>query len=450
MRKKQEGIGKMRLVKGIALAFFVLSSLLVSSGYCADGASGVADEALVKVYAEQEAAMKQLQAKEYENAYQRCGSANDEIKAIIAKLQDNDPKSDKVREITKAQRDLEGDILKAWGKELAADAQAAIDEDNKVLTDDEGKLVSKKTTDVEDAQAAAKILEKINAAIEKLSKAKVLLRDDDRTEVTGILEGLEKSRIIYDGKSLTAREKTQRAELFRQADEMFLKSRELFRKSQYNAADQLFEEIKAKLEEARELFGQAGSTAVEVKRRLDAIENMRADLHIEWARYLINEAKKSVAAQDVDDALAKLNIAKEIDPSRAEMIDSMANAFRAEKRDLEFKEETKVDIIMPDTTQHDFDIKVKIEAGIVLMKNGRYSDARDSFETVLISDPYNLTAIRYLSRINDELKKIADERREQIFRERLAEVRWKWAEPVTPLACRSQRRFGFEGNPQGS
>ena len=109
----------------------------------------------------------------------------------------------------------------------------------------------------------------------------------------------------------------------------------------------MFEEIKAKLEEARELFGQAGSTAVEVKRRLDAIENMRADLHMEWARYLINEAKKSVAAQDVDDALAKLNIAKEIDPSRAEMIDSMANAFRAEKRDLEFKEETKVDIIMP-------------------------------------------------------------------------------------------------------
>ena len=141
---------------------------------------------------------------------------------------------------------------------------------------------------------------------------------------------------------------------------------------------------------------------------------------------------------------------EEIDPSRAEMIDSMANAFRAEKRDLEFKEETKVDIIMPDTTQHDFDIKVKIEAGIVLMKNGRYSDARDSFETVLISDPYNLTAIRYLSRINDELKKIADERREQIFRERLAEVRWKWAEPVTPLLAGPSGDLGSKAIRKGA
>ena len=41
------------------------------------------------------------------------------------------------------------------GQGITADAQAAIDEDNKVLTDDEGKLVSKKTTDVEDAQALA-------------------------------------------------------------------------------------------------------------------------------------------------------------------------------------------------------------------------------------------------------------------------------------------------------
>ena len=117
MRKKQEGIGKMRLVKGIALAFFVLSSLLVSSGYCADGASGVADEALVKVYAEQEAAMKQLQAKEYENAYQRCGSANDEIKAIIAKLQDNDLSLTRFARLRRHSA-TEGDILKAWGKEL--------------------------------------------------------------------------------------------------------------------------------------------------------------------------------------------------------------------------------------------------------------------------------------------------------------------------------------------
>ena len=84
------------------------------------------------------------------------------------------------------------------------------------------------------------------------------------------------------------------------------------------------------------------------------------------------------------------------------------------------------------------------------MKNGRYSDARDSFETVLIFRSLQPDGNPLPFRINDELKKIADERREQIFRERLAEVRWKWAEPVTPLLAGPSGDLGSKAIRKGA
>lgn len=73
--------------------------------------------------------------------------------------------------------------------------------------------------------------------------------------------------------------------------------------------------------------------------------------------------------------------------------------------------------------------------GDIFKRYKRYADARDTYEKLLLKDPHDVGAIRVLREINGKLLDEATEKRargEQVG-ERLAEVRWNWAEPVTPL-----------------
>ncbi|MBR4417890.1 MAG: hypothetical protein IKS67_14025, partial [Victivallales bacterium] len=412
----------MMRVVGLLLALCVFGL----SGYNA-WAADAGNEQFLKIITEQENALKLLEAGDYEKAMANCDEAEEILKGVIDKLKIGDPLEAKVRESAASLHALKGDVYKAWGMKLAQDVETEI------ASEAGAADATQSAADAELARAefAGKVLAKINDSLEKLSKARMLLKDVK--DVNETIANLEKQRIKYDGMALTVRERTRRDELFKNADEQYILGRNLYKEGKYEEADEQLEASKKSLQEISEQFGRAASTADKVSKKLATIEALRADLHVDWAKHIIVEAKKLVDAKDVDEAIAKLNLAVEIDPSREEQIDKMREAFIKEKDNLEFKQETTLENIMPDTKQNEFDIRVKIDAGIVLMKNGRYADARDSFETVLIADPYNLTAIRYLQRISDELKKIADERREQIFHERLAEVRWKWAEPVTPL-----------------
>ncbi|MBP5673960.1 MAG: hypothetical protein J6X49_16355, partial [Victivallales bacterium] len=423
MSTKQQTRKKMTRVVGLTLAFCMLSLLIPSA--LAQGAKTGADEQFLKIITQQENALKLLETGDYEKAMVECDSAEEILKGIIDKLEPGSQLERRIRESSDNLHALKGDIFKAWGMKVAQQVEADIAAGVPAADPEQPD------TELTRAEFAGKVVEKINEALDKLSKARILLKDVK--EINETIANLEKQRIKFDGLALTVREKTRRDELFRNADEQFIAGRDLYKKGKYEEADEQLEASKKSLEEISAQFGRAASTADKVSKKLAVIENVRADLHVDWAKQIIIEAKKLVDAKNVDEAIAKLNLAAEIDPSRDEQIDKMREAFIKEKDNLEFKQETTLENIMPDTKQNEFDIRVKLDAGIVLMKNGRYADARDSFETVLIADPYNLTAIRYLTRISDELKKVADERREQIFHERLAEVRWKWAEPVTPL-----------------
>lgn len=69
----------------------------------------------------------------------------------------------------------------------------------------------------------------------------------------------------------------------------------------------------------------------------------------------------------------------------------------------------------------------------ILQKNGRYADARDKYEQVLLLDPHETDAVRSLRVINTELAEVANKKRGEAVPESMAEVSWRWAEPVTPL-----------------
>ena len=78
---------------------------------------------------------------------------------------------------------------------------------------------------------------------------------------------------------------------------------------------------------------------------------------------------------------------------------------------------------------------VLVAQGDVFLKNGRYADAREHYEQALLADPHDAQAIRGLRGVNAKLQEKADEKQTGGAGERLAEVRWKWSEPVTPLVA---------------
>ena len=123
----------------------------------------------------------------------------------------------------------------------------------------------------------------------------------------------------------------------------------------------------------------------------------------------------------------------EKDPSRKQEIESKIKTLQRAIKFAEFKEQTSPKNVDPEKPIRDHEIDIKLAQGKVYFNNKRFSDAREMFEHVLLKEPYNIDATRYLRRINEKLLDAGKERREVMTMERIAEIKWKWNDPVTPL-----------------
>ncbi|MGI6354784.1 MAG: hypothetical protein ACOX6W_06770 [Lentisphaeria bacterium] len=237
----------------------------------------------------------------------------------------------------------------------------------------------------------------------------------------------------FDAIELSEKEDIKRQEFVMAADELYVQARDAFVKGKYPDAADKYDLATQKLEEALKRCAEAGPHSAEVKRRMEAIKQMQYQVYSEWSDQIVKEAKTSVDPEQIDVAINKLREAAKYSPEKKDSIDKLIRELTKDRADIEFRQETKVDSVIHGGAEADYAIKVKLEKGRVFLENQRYADARDAFESVLLDDPYNLTAIRNLARISENLKKIGDERLDAVLKERLAEIRWKWAEPVTPL-----------------
>ncbi len=101
--------------------------------------------------------------------------------------------------------------------------------------------------------------------------------------------------------------------------------------------------------------------------------------------------------------------------------------------DTQVRARTSDDELMPDAREKDLAINVALKSGDKFLRAGRYAQAREHYEQALIEDPFNLTAIRALAKIDDAMSDAANAKLETIIKNRMAEVRWKWSDPVTPM-----------------
>lgn len=244
------------------------------------------------------------------------------------------------------------------------------------------------------------------------------------------------------GNELDMRESIRRQECFEAGKELIVQARNAYADRNFYEAEAKFRQATTKLNEASEYMKRAGESSPIVKERIEYIRRMQYEMYVDWAEYLMADARRSMQSGQVEEALDKLTRALEYDPGEKDRINKLRRDYLLASKDLDFKNATSLESVVPDAAEINYKIKELLQTGKVQLAYGRYPDARDTFETVLLDDPYNLEAIRYLARISSDLEKAATAKLGSILAERLAEVRWKWAEPVTPLLTRSNNAIG--------
>jgi len=214
----------------------------------------------------------------------------------------------------------------------------------------------------------------------------------------------------------------QEKELF--AQDLYFKGRQAYLKGEYENAVTNFIQAQKKLEEA-------SPTRYEVEQaQLDKILGFTYE---EWADELGRQAMRYASNDDFDSAIKKMQLAVDKSPTRAEEIREKIKTLYQAQETADIHIQTAPDSVDPGKVARDKDVEILLRQGKVFYDNGRFMDARLHFEQVLLKDIYNVTASKFLRRLHDRLEKNSAHRFAIMKAERLAEVGWKWADPVAPL-----------------
>ena len=239
------------------------------------------------------------------------------------------------------------------------------------------------------------------------------VRDDTSGEVLS-LDEIQENEIV------------RRREKELEADQLYNEGRKAFINGDYEAAVRKFISAQIKLNES-------SRSEPRILKKQSLLDKVLAYTYEEWAERISDEAKALVELDKFEEAIEKYQKVIEKDPKKKDEINKKIQHLQRSIKFAEFKDKTSPKNVDPEKPTRDHDIDIKLERGKVYFENKRYSDARELFEHVLLREPYNIVATRYLARINEKLLDSGKERRDVMTMERIAEIKWKWNDPVTPL-----------------
>ena len=226
-------------------------------------------------------------------------------------------------------------------------------------------------------------------------------------------------------------EEVRRKEWEQRAEYFMLQAQRAWRDGRFQEAIGLFNK-------ADERLKAISQTQPRIAEKRNRIQEAIASVNASWARSLANEAAQEARTDKFDVAISKAEKAAQTDPSLRKEMDELQRRFTEMKRQAEYQVSVKPNRMIPGLAESEFEINVLLEQGKVYFRAGRYADARDKFEQVLLRDPYEVRAMRYIRAIHQRLIDLSDERRTTTTRERIAEGVWKWNEPVTPLVAKGE------------
>ncbi len=125
-------------------------------------------------------------------------------------------------------------------------------------------------------------------------------------------------------------------------------------------------------------------------------------------------------------------------PARKDEIKKFVDLCEKRIASVDFVKKTALEApdVDPENKQRHYQMDVALKNAEQLMDAGRYMDARDMLEKILVRDPYNSKASHLLAKLYKDLTVVGDKRRENDRLERMGEVQWKWVEPVLPVPAK--------------
>ncbi len=99
----------------------------------------------------------------------------------------------------------------------------------------------------------------------------------------------------------------------------------------------------------------------------------------------------------------------------------------------DFKNETSLEAVDPDYKRRNEEVAVLLKQGEVYYNTKQYEKVRSNMEKILVQDPYHQKALTLLNKTYKKLYLIGMARSDSDAIERMAEVEWKWNEPIPPV-----------------
>ena len=203
-------------------------------------------------------------------------------------------------------------------------------------------------------------------------------------------------------------------------------------KGKASQADRVKSLIESRMDKARRKWGISIYDDAK-KIYLDALvmkDSSKAILNFKKAQ---NRALASLAPYYLGQDTAPLNQLDERvrkDRSFYDNVQSLVMDCNKMEEAYNFKNETSLAAIDPDYKRRNKEISLLLRQAEVHYRHRQFDKVRDTVEKVLVLDPYNQKAVTLLNKTYKKLYRIGMSRAENDAMGQMAEVEWRWNEPL--------------------
>lgn len=233
------------------------------------------------------------------------------------------------------------------------------------------------------------------------------------------------SEKVQSIKSSIGREVISSQEIESKANKAMTEANDEFVKNHYKeAVDKYLEAIK----QMKEISDDDNKF---FKKRIDQCKEQISKSYYYWSMDMAMEAEKLGQAKKISEAIELCKEAIKIYPPCKKKMDEKIARFERMQKTTERRNQSSESSVVPGKDEQEYSTQVLLKQAKVLYDAKDYAGAKNKYEQVLLTDPYQDEAIQGLRATNIRIEKVGAQRNFNMYHETTAEVAWKWATPIT-------------------
>ena len=209
----------------------------------------------------------------------------------------------------------------------------------------------------------------------------------------------------------------------KQIEEKIRQARDFSGKKEFPAAERLYQEAQAGLQQLQGDLAQ---------QRLAAVEEESRRFQIAWAGVLMRQARELAESGKYAEAIRLAQQAQLKDSGRKSIA---AFIEECQKRSLaaDFRKETSLATVSPNYAGRASEIDLNLREAKLFLRNNQLESACTRLERVLLVDPFNIDAIEMLNHCYNRLYQTGRKRAASDTVNMLARDTWEWMDPLSEV-----------------